>query len=337
MTSNFIQFSLENNTGIINLNRPEVLNALNLEMAQRFHQQLKEWQNNPQIKRVLLKGKGRALCAGADIKSLYLSSKKNNLKKKFFQMEYKLNNAINEFDKPYLSVWNGIVMGGGVGLSLYGNCRMVSEIAKFAMPETAIGFFPDVGASYFLSKLDNGIGLFLGLTGKVCNAKDLMAFGLATHYSPQELIGKAAENYILGEELNQQDQLPALSSEILTHKNFIEDTFMGNIQSIMNKLKNSSLPFAKKIYDHLLTRCPMSLAVTAELLHLAKSKNLKKCLKMEYQLSQHMVYREDFNNGVDSALVSKTNSPVWSPSSIYDIDMNEVKKLFQPHIEELDL
>ena len=82
-------------------------------------------------------------------------------------MEYKLNNVINEFNKPYLSVWNGIVMGGGVGLSLYGNCRMMSENAKFAMPETAIGFFPDVGASYFLSKLDNGIGLFLGLTGKV--------------------------------------------------------------------------------------------------------------------------------------------------------------------------
>jgi len=336
MTSNFIQFSIVSDTGIINLNRPKVLNALNLEMAQQFYKKIREWNSDSQIKRVLLKGEGKSLCTGGDIKSLYFSSNKNKLKKKFFQVEYKLNNTINEFTKPYLSLWNGLVMGGGVGLSIYGNCRLVSDTTKFAMPETAIGFFPDVGASHFLSKLDNGIGLFLGLTGKICNAKDLMVFGLATHYLPQNMINKTIENYISGKECINGNHFPTLASDILDNRNFIEDTFIGNIQSIMKKLKNSALPFAKKIYDHLLTRCPMSLAVTTELLHKAKSKNLKKCLKMEYQLCQKMVYRKDFNNGVDAVLVSKTNSPIWSPSSIYDINVDEVKKLFHPHIKELE-
>ena len=144
----------------------------------------------------MLLGEGKSLCAGGDVKSLFLSSGKNNLKEIFFQKEYLLNNTINEYPKEYLSVWNGIVMGGGVGLSIYGNYRLASEKAKFAMPETAIGFFPDVGGSYFLSKLKKGNGLYLGLTGKVCNARDMMDLGLATHYMPSEWIKKTKKNML---------------------------------------------------------------------------------------------------------------------------------------------
>ena len=126
-----------------------------------------------------------------------------------------------------------------------------------------------------------------------------------------------------------------MSSEITENKSFIEDTFIGNIDKIMNILKNTSIEFGKQLYHHLLTRCPMSLAVTVKLIEKAKNKRLQKCLEMEYQLCQHMVYRNDFNNGVDAILVSKNHKPKWHPKSLKDINMDEVEKLFKFHTENI--
>ena len=180
--SNKIVFHEKNKTGIIILNKPKALNALDLEMAESFYSKLNDWKNNKKIKRILIKGEGKAFCAGGDVKSVSLSSKLSNLKKNFFYKEYKLNFAISNFNKDYLSIWNGIVMGGGVGLSIYGNARIATENSKFAMPETAIGFFPDVGASYFLSRLPKNVGLYLGLTGKIITYYEMMFFGISTHF-----------------------------------------------------------------------------------------------------------------------------------------------------------
>ena len=337
MISKFIEFSVKGETGIIKLNRPDALNALNYDMASNFLDVLLEWKESPKIERVLLHGEGKSLCAGGDVKSLFLSSNKNNLKKKFFQKEYLLNNTINEFSKNYLSIWDGIVMGGGVGLSIYGKYRLVSEKAKFAMPETAIGFFPDIGGSYFLSKLKKGKGLYLGLTGKTCNARDMMDLGLATHYLPSEWVLKAKKKYIENGSINTSSYYPEISSDITENQDFIEDVFKGSLKEIINKLKISKSEFGKKIYSHLLTRCPMSLAVTTKLINLGKSKTLRECLDMEYQLSQYMVYRDDFNNGVDSVLISKNHSPQWNPSSIKEINYDKLNKMFEPHDEKLYL
>tara|TARA_B100001113_G_scaffold338615_1_gene320980 strand:- start:162 stop:848 length:687 start_codon:yes stop_codon:yes gene_type:complete len=228
-------------------------------------------------------------------------------------------------------------MGGGVGLSMYGKYRVATQNTKFAMPESAIGFFPDVGASYFLSKLNRGVGLFLSLTGFAINARDVMDLGLATHYSDADKIEEIKKNYIQTGNIENTNQYPKLDSIIDKNKNFIEDIFQNNLMDIFYKLKNSKDEFGKKIYSHLLTRCPMSLAVSIELLNNAKSKSLKECLEMEYQLCQHMVYRNDFDNGVDAVLVSKTHNPKWSPSSIENINFDEVDKMFEPHVEKLYL
>ena len=338
MISEFIEFSIENETGIIKLNRPKSLNALNYEMASIFLDNLLEWKKDKKLKRVLLYGEGNSFCAGGDVKSLFLSSNKNDLKKKIFQKEYLLNNSINEFTKNYLSIWDGIVMGGGVGLSIYGNNRLVSEKAKFAMPETAIGFFPDVGGSYFLSRLKKGNGLFLGLTGKACNARDMMDLGLATHYLPSDWISKAKNEYIDNGNLNTSSYYPEMSSEIIENQDLIEDIFQeSTLKNITNKLKKVKSEFGQKIYSHLLTRCPMSLAVTTKLINTSKSKTLRECLSIEYQLSQHMVYRNDFNNGVDSILVSKSLKPQWNPSAIDKINCEELNKMFEPTAEKLYL
>ena len=259
------------------------------------------------------------------------------MKEIFFRKEYLLNNNINQFTKNYLSIWDGIVMGGGVGLSIYGSHRLVSDNAKLAMPETAIGFFPDVGSSYFLSKLRKGKGLFLALTGNMCNARDMMDLGLATHYLPSELINKAKKEYIEHGNINFSSYYPEMSSDILENQNFIEDTFQGTIEEIINKLKKANDIFGKKIYSHLLTRCPMSLAVTVKLLELGKSSNLKECLKLEFMLSQYMVYRDDFNNGVDSVLVSKIHNPKWKPLSLNEINLDELNKIFETNDNKLYL
>jgi len=334
MISEYVNFSVKNNTGIIKLNRPKALNAINFEMIINFTETLLKWKDDPSIRQVLLFGKGNSLCAGGDVKSLFLSSNKN-LKKIFFQKEYLLNNLISEFSKNYLSVWDGLVMGGGVGLSIYGNYRLTSEKTKFAMPETAIGFFPDVGGSFFLSQLKKGVGMYLGLTGNTCNAKDIMELGLATHYIPSKLMPETIEKYIEKGVLNELSYYPEMPSDISSNKKFIEDTFQYDLPKIISKLKNSNNEFGQKIYSHILTRCPMSLATTVKLIKNAQSKTLKECLEIEYQLSQRMVYREDFNNGVDAVLINKNHKANWNPSTVENIDYGEVDKMFELHVEKL--
>ena len=335
--TNSIIFQEKNETGIILLNNPKVLNALNLEMAELFFSKLNEWQYNNNIKRILLKGSGKAFCAGGDVKSMFLSSGVSDLKKIFLFKEYKLNYAISQFTKPYLSIWDGIVMGGGAGLSIYGNARIATENAKFAMPETAIGFFPDVGSSYFLSRIPNNLGLYLGLTGDVIGAKEMLFLGLATHFHYSNNIGNVEQNYINNGLVSFSENIETTDSELLNNIKFIEETFVGDIHSILKILKQSKLEFAKKNFDRLMNRCPMSLAVTVELLGRAKKLSLKECLEMEFQLSQNVVYRDDFNNGVEAVLVTKTHNPTWYPKSIHDINYDEVKKLFQIHTEKLGL
>ena len=335
--SDSIEFQEKNETGIIFLNKPQALNSLDLEMANLFFLKLDNWKNNLNIKRILLKGNGKAFCAGGDVKSVFYSSGISDLKKKFFFQEYKLNYAINQFSKPFLSIWDGIVMGGGVGLSIYGSLRVATENSKFAMPETAIGFFPDVGGSYFLSKIQNNMGLYLGLTGKVIGAKELIFLGLATHFYNSNDIDSLETQYVHNGFLPNSYEAINSGSDLLSNIDFIKETFEGDIFSIIKKLENSKLEFAKQTLDQLNRRCPMSLAVTVELINKAKKLSLKECLEMEYQLSQHIVYREDFNNGVEAVLVTKTHNPIWNPASIHDINIDKVKELFKIHTVKLGL
>ena len=335
--NNSIIFEEKSECGLIYLNKPKVLNALDLEMAELFFEKLNQWQKNINIKRVLIKGKGRAFCAGGDVKSMFLSSGLSDLKKKFLLKEYKLNFFINQFTKPYLSIWNGIVMGGGVGLSIYGNARIATENSKFAMPETAIGFFPDVGSSYFLSRVKNNFGLYLSLTGNIISANEMIFLGLATHFCKNSNIEELENNYLKNGLISPVDKIEKSNSELIDNSNFIEETFHGDIFSIIERLENSNLEFAKKTYRHLLCRCPMSLAVTAELFKRAKNLTLKECFEMEFQLSQKIVYRNDFNNGVKAVLITKTNKPKWDPVSVNKITYEEINDLFQTHTLKLGL
>jgi len=328
-----IKFEIIRSTGVITLNRPQALNALNIDMAEQFSETLNKWSADKKIKRVLLKGEGNHFCAGGDVKKVHLSGNKSNLKKNFFSTEYKLNYEIYNFPKPYMSIWNGVVMGGGVGLSIYGDYRIVTDTTKFAMPETAIGFFPDVGGSYFLSRLKNNIGLLLGLTGYILNANEILSLELGTHYCPINELDNLIDEYISKGTINNFIKTPLDNSSILINTNLISECFNGNIQDILNKIKNSSLN--DKLYQNIINKCPMSLFVTNELIKKGRKKSLKECLEMEFNLSQKMVYRNDFNQGIDAVLISKTHKPKWDPELLEDINLNEVESFFEENKNQL--
>ena len=332
-----IVFSETNQTGIIKLNRPKALNALNLEMAKKFHDKLLEWEEKDNILRVLLVGEGKHFCAGGDVKSLVLAGKENSLKHDFFKIEYKLNYLISQFSKEFLSVWNGVVMGGGVGLSIYGDHRLATDNSKFAMPESAIGFFPDVGGSYFLSNLPGNIGKYIGLTGEVLGLNELIFFGLATHYFKNNKIEDVKENYITSGEILHDNFEVENDTYLIKNMNLINELFNGNIQTIISNLKSHNSEFSKKILDILLAKCPMSLAISTKLIDDAKGKSLKECLETEFQLSQKIVYRSDFDNGVNSVLISKDHNPIWEPSKIDEINIEDLDFYFETHTENLYL
>ena len=325
-----ILFEVKDSTGIIILNRPNALNALNLNMAVQFSNQLREWENNNKIERVLLVGNGKHFCAGGDVKSVHLSGPFSKLKSEFFSKEYSLNLQIKKFPKPYLSIWQGVVMGGGVGLSIYGDYRIATESTKFAMPETSIGFFPDVGGSFFLSRLDNNIGKYLGLTGELIQSKDLINFGLATNFCPEDKIDKLITQYIIdGSVFNYETETSSnFSNEKL---NFIEKNFSGDIYEIFNNIR--ALNDQEKLISKLQSKCPMSLAVTTLLIEDSPNRTLKECLEIEYRLSQKMVIRHDFGEGIKAVLIEKHHNPSWEPNSIENVNKDDLEKLFSSTID----
>ena len=265
-----IIFLEKNNTGIITLNRPKALNALNIDMAKIFSEKLQEWNENVNIQRVLLIGEGKHFCAGGDVKSLYLTKNENNFKEEFFRIEYKLNYLISQFKKEYLSIWNGVVMGGGVGLSIYGDHRMATDNTKFAMPETSIGFFPDVGASYFLSNLPKNVGKFIGLTGQILEVNDLIYLGLATDYFKIENLELLKNNYINSGELIRENFEVNNDTELIKNIELINLKFEGNLNEIISNLENNKSQFSSKILDIIYKKCPMSLYVSTKLINDAK-------------------------------------------------------------------
>ncbi|XP_057407480.1 3-hydroxyisobutyryl-CoA hydrolase, mitochondrial isoform X3 [Balaenoptera acutorostrata] len=176
--------------GVITLNRPKFLNALNLSMIRQIYPQLKKWEQDPEAFLIIIKGAGgKAFCAGGDIRVISEARKANQkIAQDFFREEYMLNNAIDSCQKPYIALIHGITMGGGVGLSVHGQFRVATEKSLFAMPETAIGLFPDVGGGYFLPRLQGKLGCFLALTGFRLKGRDVYAAGIATHFVDSEKV-----------------------------------------------------------------------------------------------------------------------------------------------------
>uniref|UniRef100_A0A3Q2X538 3-hydroxyisobutyryl-CoA hydrolase n=1 Tax=Haplochromis burtoni TaxID=8153 RepID=A0A3Q2X538_HAPBU len=301
-------------TGVITMNRPKVLNALNLTMIRQIYPQLKKWESDNETDIVIIKGAGdKAFCAGGDIRAVTEAGKVgDSLAQDFFREEYILNNAIGSYRKPYIALIDGITMGGGVGLSVHGRFRVATEKTLFAMPETAIGLFPDVGGGYFLPRLQGKLGLFLALTGFRLKGRDVQRAGVATHFVESKKIPDLQKELVdlkspsaedvsrVLDSYQSQSSLDAEKPFILKkHVSDIDRLFSASsVEGIVKNLKTDGSEFAKKQTETLSKMSPTSLKITLKQLQAGAALSLQDVLVMEYRLSQACMRGCDFYEGV---------------------------------------
>ncbi|EJF75880.1 enoyl-CoA hydratase/isomerase family protein [Bartonella alsatica] len=336
-----IFFTKEGRAGIIKLTRPSALNALNQRMVLALKKALSTWERDDDVSCVLVEGEGRAFCAGGDVVEIYHMRKKSS-SYQYFRDEYRLNTYIKRFSKPYISFLNGIWMGGGVGISIYGSHRIVTENTLFAMPESAIGFFPDVGASFFLPSLPNHFGIYLALTGAHIKWGDCLNLRLATHAVPEielECIKKAIieqgnPELALNERAIIQDYETSHEIRCIINTCFGVHTLEECIE-LLHKKSNEGILFAKECYDMLQTRSPTSLKVIWKQMKQNQNLTLEDCVKIENRIAHHMINSHDFYEGVRAMLIDKDKTPKWQPDKLSNITDEMIDAYFQPIAKEL--
>ncbi|CAF3353161.1 unnamed protein product [Rotaria sp. Silwood1] len=352
-TNDEVKFDYINKTGIILLNKPKTLNALSLPMIHQIYPKMKEWESDGKTQLVIIKSTtSKAFCAGGDIKALLAkTSEGETLRREFFREEYKLNYLTGSYKLPYVAIINGITMGGGCGLSVHGPFRIATETTTIAMPETAIGLFPDVGGSHFLPRLPSNLGVFLGLTGYRLRGIDNYHAGIATHFVPtnklEEIERKLVEipnadyntvNAFLNQHAKMTDAQERFSLERelpLINDLFSIDT--KNVETILEKLKSNGSDFALKQLSILEKMSPTSLKLTFEQIKRGKNLNLKDCLIMEYRMVQNVMKGHDFFEGVRAVLVDKDNKPQWKPNSLKNVSDKEIEQYFEKPSSHEDL
>ncbi|XP_076759243.1 3-hydroxyisobutyryl-CoA hydrolase isoform X2 [Xylocopa sonorina] len=346
-----VLFKEVGNKGLITLNRLKALNALNLSMVEKIYPTMKQWELSKKL--VIVEGAGdKAFCAGGDIKSIATALKadqtNNVLGQIFFRKEYTLNYYIGTYKIPYVATIDGITMGGGVGLSVHGKYRIATEKTLFAMPETAIGFFPDVGGSYFLPRLKGKLGLYLGLTGDRLKGIDVLLAGIATHFVPSEKLPDLKQELLKAEqpdvdEILNKYQPGKLKQEfsLEPYMNKIDKYFSAScMEEIIGRLREDNSEWAKKTLQMLSQVSPTSLKVTMSAIQRGSTLNLADCLKMEYRLACAALSKSsDFYEGVRALLIDKDRNPKWNPGSLEEVSDNYVNQRFAelPAEKELQL
>jgi enoyl-CoA hydratase/carnithine racemase len=328
--------------GIITLNRPAVLNSLNHNIIKAMLQQLTAWAAASSIKAVVITGASeRAFCAGGDLRFTYeLHQHKSDKITAFFQDEYRLNSLIFHYPKPYIAFLNGITMGGGVGVSIHGSHRIATERLSFAMPETGIGLFPDVGGTYFLPRLPHHFGFYLGLTGIRINADDCIALKIAQHKlsaaSFDDLINTLAATSLRDNahaavtEVINSFAIPTTASTLMEQAAIIESYFSERtMESIFTKLATASHPLMQAAFDALQKKSPTSLKVTLLALLKGAVLSFDACMEQEYRLMTNFLSHHDFFEGIRAVIIDKDQQPKWCPSRLEEISNDTVNSYFQ--------
>lgn len=338
-----ILFEEKGGIGLITLNRPMALNALTLGMIREMDPKLQAWEQDDSIKAVVIKGAGeKAFCAGGDVRAVWEAGREGgNLTKEFFYEEYVLNRRIHTFPKPYVALLDGITMGGGVGLSVHGSHRIVSERLMFAMPETAIGLFPDVGGSWFLNKCPGESGMYLALTGARLKAADAMAVGIATEYVPSEQIEEleltlSSADWSAGDAQTIIDDIVASfaqdAGEAAIAENFgVIDRCFGrdSVEEIVAALEDDGGDFAAETLKFLSKKSPTSMKLSFKQLREGRKLSFDDCMTMEYRLSQACMAGNDFYEGIRAVLVDKDHAPKWKPERLEDVSDASIDAAFE--------
>ncbi|WP_062119973.1 enoyl-CoA hydratase/isomerase family protein [Aureimonas sp. AU40] len=313
--------------GRIHLNRPKALNSLTLEMVRLISDGLDALEADGAIRPIALTGEGdRALCAGGDIKMIWsLGRSDPAAAMAFWAAEYRLNARIARLRKPWVALMDGICMGGGVGLSVHGSHRVVTERTRFAMPETRIGYFPDVGGTFALSRARQNLGLWIGLTGATIGAADTIAAGLADAMVPSGRLPALLGDLALGRSADEALAAHAADpgpSELAAHAGLIEAAFgAGRMADGIAVLREEGSDFARATLAHLERGSPTSHVLTLHLLRAAKaSPDLETCLDREYAADALMLAGHDFYEGVRAAVIDKDGAPRWSPARLEEVN-----------------
>ena len=331
----------EGAAGIIRLNRPRAINAVTLEMFRDIEKALDEFEADPAVSLVLLEGAGeRGLCAGGDIRALYESSKvRGDLGKVLWREEYILNARIAKFPKPYMSFMDGIVMGGGVGLSAHSSHRVVTEKTKLAMPEVGLGFFPDVGGTWLLAHAPGEIGTYFGLTGQTMNGPDAIFARFADVVVPSEKLPAlrevltrvlpgtpfAAVTFLIEGFGSGETAGPVAARQAEIDALFAFD----RMDDILAALRADGSEFAQATLKTLGEKSPRGMVVTLKLLRLARhAASLEECLVREYRAALEVFASDDFREGVRAAVIDKDRNPRWSPARLEDITAAMVAPYF---------
>ncbi|KAL6061782.1 Mitochondrial 3-hydroxyisobutyryl-CoA hydrolase [Balamuthia mandrillaris] len=329
-----------NGTVVLTLNRPSALNALNLESIKELGAAVQHFIENPHKKVLVLEGQGgRAFCAGGDIRLLAEAAKGGDERypHQFFSLEYKLDCQIHELRKPCVALLDGITMGGGVGLSVGAPFRIATEAFLFAMPETGIGFFPDVGGGYFLSRLGRHVGVYLALTGARLKAADALLIGLVTHYVPKSKVSQLKEclqatdwstssvESVLDRFATQPDGVAELSS----HLPAIERCFsQPTVEHILKKLEEENTEWARSVQATIAKKSPTSLKVTLKAVQLGKRQNIREAFASDLRVAMSFMKTKDFVEGVRAVIIDKDNKPRWHPTALSAVSATYVDAFF---------
>ena len=334
VVSSFVDTKVKGGVGEILLNRPAALNALDTTMIRDLYSTLVDWKSDESVQTVLVRSASpKAFCAGGDIRAVREAaiSGDDDAVYRYFSDEYRLNQLIADYPKPYVSLIDGVNMGGGLDISVHGSHRVVTENAMFAMPETAIGFIPDVGASHFLPPL-RGTGLYLALTGARLSAGDALELGLATHFVAADSLDEFAELIVtegLSIALGSLHDKPGDSS-IVAIRADIDEAFAGyDVAEIVSRLESGEEPWRVAARDAIAAASPWALSVTAELLRRgADTSSLAECLGRELRAAVKMARCRDFDEGVRAMLVDKDRSPAWTPRTLDQVSVEAVQDVF---------
>lgn len=334
-----------NGLGKLTLNRPEALNALSSDMLQTMTDILQEWRHNEDIRLILFDSvDDRAFCAGGDIKSFYLAKQAGeNISDfvQFFELEYRLDAMIYNYPKPIIANLDGIVMGGGVGLTYGADYKIVTERTKWAMPEMNIGFFPDVGAAYFLNKAPGSIGRYVALTARTLEAADVIYLNAANiymnHAQIKPLWNEISEIDWHHENINMKLQTIVQqystnqneSSLLKTEREKIDKHFTyPTIEEIMASLESDPSEFSQNTLATLQQISPVSLKVTLEQLKRGKGASVEECLKTDLILAGNFLRHPDFYEGVRSVLIDKDRNPNYTYKNLKDVSEPFVESFF---------
>lgn len=331
---------IRGSAAIVTLNRPKALNALTAEMRTRLSQHLWAFARDPQVYAVILRSESaRAFSAGSDVREVIAAARADPAAgRKLFADEYALNWQCECFSKPTVSLINGMVMGGGVGITQFGTHRVAGENYSFAMPETLIGLFPDVGAAYVLARLPDSVGLYLGLTGRSIGRAEAYALGLVTHAIDSAhfaaIADALADTWPVDTVLDERHAEPG-PGELAPYRALIARCFSaGSVEEIVARLEaeqGEQRGWAEAVVSDLRRRSPLALKITHRHIRESAARDLRQTLEIDYRLAARLLAAEgDFHEGVRAALVDKDGAPRWSPARIEEVTEAMVNACFAP-------